>query len=158
MYWSSIHPKVFILEKNSVIAQELTWLGLCALGRTIIAADEKVVLQQQGHDSVIIKIRAEQKAPTGQLSVYIGGNMVDLARFGYREFSDGKISVTVQAVTLLGTHSLSGQATPCLQLNRANPEIVTYVVYGTGDGHWFADKQNGPISDILWQYNGETLV
>ncbi|TGO64260.1 hypothetical protein BCON_0008g01090 [Botryotinia convoluta] len=128
-----------------------------ALDRTIIAADKKVALQQ-GHDAVINKIIAEQKAPTGQLSVYIGGNMVDLAQFGYRQFSDGRILVTVQAITLPGNHSLSGQATHCLQLNRANPEIVTYVVYGTGDGHWFADKPNGPISNVLWQCNGETLV
>ncbi|KAF7938057.1 hypothetical protein BELL_0236g00040 [Botrytis elliptica] len=148
MYWSSVHPEVYILEKDSVIAQELTGPGLCALDRTIIAADKKVALQQ-GHDA---------KVPTAQLSVYIGGNMVDLAQFGYREFSDGRILVTVQAITLPGNHSLSGQATHCLQINRANPEIVTYVVYGTGDGHWLADKPNGPISNVLWQCNGETLV
>ncbi|TGO41681.1 hypothetical protein BHYA_0018g00530 [Botrytis hyacinthi] len=157
MYWSSVHPEVYILEKDSVIAQELAEPGLCALDRTIIAADKKVALQQ-GHDAVINKIMAEQKVPSAQLSVYIGGNMVDLAQFGYREFSDGRILVTVQAITLPGNHSLSGQATHCLQLNRANPEIVTYVVYGTGDGHWLADKPNGPISNVLWQCNGETFV
>ncbi|TEY86516.1 hypothetical protein BOTCAL_0007g00430 [Botryotinia calthae] len=157
MYWSSNHPEVYILKKDSVIAQELTGPGLCSLDRTIIAEDKKIALQQ-GHDAVINKIIAEQKAPTGQLCVYIGGNMVDLAQFGYREFSDGKILVTVQAIALPGNHSLKGQATHCFQLDRANPEIVTYVVYGTGDGHWFADKPNGPISDVVWQCNGETMV
>ncbi|OJJ47417.1 hypothetical protein ASPZODRAFT_16097 [Penicilliopsis zonata CBS 506.65] len=157
IYWSSVHPNVYMLEKDSPLAQKLGQDNLSAQDRLSITLREKVAFEQ-GHDAVVNKILTDKKIPLSRLSVYINGHMVDLSQIETSQRPDGRIRAKVQAVTWLGKHGLSGQATHSLEWHPAHPEKVAYMVYGTGEGHCAADKSNGPISYVLWECCGDTLI
>ncbi|KAF4331788.1 hypothetical protein FBEOM_14438 [Fusarium beomiforme] len=157
VYIASIHPDTFMFYTDSPIGKALSKKGQSSCTRTNFIRENRKEINAD-NDIIIEEIlKNNGKIPAG-LSVYINGNIIDVAQFKKTKLENGKVRVTFQAITWTDEHSLSGQATHCFEFDPNFPDEIMYFVWGSGEGWLIADMTNGPISSILWKAVADTIV
>lgn len=142
VYIASIHPDTFMFDPQSRIGKALKEEGQNVCTRTNYIRENRKDINAN-NDIIIEEIIKNKGNITAGLSVYINGNIIDVAQFKQTKLKNGKVRVTFQAMTWAKEHSLSGQATHCFEFDPNFPDEILYLVWGSGEGWLIADMTNG---------------